>query len=433
MQRKGFLGIPLFGCLLATLGAGPPARRRSRAHPAVIRWGRGTGPPRRRLPLTSARPPAVSPPLMRTPARSGWPVSLTSRATSPGGQICRGSGRRRPSTCPSARARRSGPSGHSRAEVQFDDGSLLRLGADAVVTLQTLYSDSQGEFTELRLSQGLASLALPHAKSVFQVDTLTASLKVAGPARFRVGAAPGTEVAVRQGKVNLEDAQGKTFLEAGDYINITDPKAAFNIQDFPTEDGWDQFSDERDGAMAQGTQDKNLSSRRAWWPATWTTTASGRATPVTAMSGCPPNPRPGGPTTTATGSGSNRSAGPGWRRAVGLGTLPLRLLGPPVRRLGLVPRSAHSILVARRRRLRRLRWRYRLGAAASLRDSLPVVLLGRLRRRKLVPVLLHRRLRQLRLRRPRLLRTAPVGQRLLQPRDQHHKRYQCLQRSRRLS
>ena len=152
-------------------------------------------------------------------------------------------------------------SGHSRAEVQFDDGTLLRLGADAVVTLQTLYSDSQGEFTELRLSQGLASLTVPHGKSVFQVDTLTASLKAAGPARFRVGASPGTEVAVRQGKVNLEDAQGKTFLEAGDYTDIVDPKAAFDIQDLPAEDGWDQFNDQRDQAMAEGTQDKNLSSQ----------------------------------------------------------------------------------------------------------------------------------------------------------------------------
>ncbi|MBV9852227.1 MAG: FecR domain-containing protein [Armatimonadetes bacterium] len=152
-------------------------------------------------------------------------------------------------------------SGHSRAEVQFDDGSLLRLGADAVVTLETLYSDSQGEFTELRLSQGLASLTLPHAKSIFQVDTPDASLKADGPARFRVGARPGTEIAVRAGKVNIQDAQGKTFLEAGDYIDITDPKAPFDIQDLPAEDGWDKFNDERDRVMAQGTQNKNLSSQ----------------------------------------------------------------------------------------------------------------------------------------------------------------------------
>src|SRR5262245_11651384 len=33
-----------------------------------------------------------------------------------------------------------------RAEIQFDDGSLIRLGNGAVATLQTLYSDSDGEF-----------------------------------------------------------------------------------------------------------------------------------------------------------------------------------------------------------------------------------------------------------------------------------------------
>ena len=257
-------------------------------------------------------------------------------------------------------------SGHSRAEVQFDDGSRLRLGADAVVTLETLYSDAQGEFTELRLSQGLASLTLPHAKSVFQVDTLTASLKAAGPARFRVGASPGAEVVVRAGKVTLEDAQGKTFLEAGDYIDVTDPKAAFDIQDAPAADGFDRFAEERDQAMDEGQQDKHLSPQEALVAGNLDDYGQWRDDPPTATSGCPPNRRPGGLTMPATGSGWNRSAGPGWGRAVGLGAVPLRHLGPRRLRLGLVSRPAHPILVARRGGLRRFRRRHRLGAPVSV-------------------------------------------------------------------
>src|SRR3569833_259825 len=48
--------------------------------------------------------------------------------------------------------------GSGRAEVQFDDGSYLRRGDAAVATLQSLYSEQNGEFTEVRLNDGLASL-----------------------------------------------------------------------------------------------------------------------------------------------------------------------------------------------------------------------------------------------------------------------------------
>ena len=49
---------------------------------------------------------------------------------------------------------------HARAELTFDDGSVLRLGAGAVATFQALYSDADGEFTEIKVVDGLASLRL---------------------------------------------------------------------------------------------------------------------------------------------------------------------------------------------------------------------------------------------------------------------------------
>jgi hypothetical protein len=52
-----------------------------------------------------------------------------------------------------------------RAEIQFDDGSLLRLGNDALVTLQTLHSEANGEYTALQLHSGLISLRLRHEDS----------------------------------------------------------------------------------------------------------------------------------------------------------------------------------------------------------------------------------------------------------------------------
>src|SRR5579862_2645674 len=58
-----------------------------------------------------------------------------------------------------------------RVELQFDDGSDLRLGSGGVATLQTLFSDSQGEFTEIKMTDGLGSLDLRTDHSIYQIDT----------------------------------------------------------------------------------------------------------------------------------------------------------------------------------------------------------------------------------------------------------------------
>lgn len=96
----------------------------------------------------------------------------------------------------------------SRAELQFDDGTILRLGAGALATLQTLYSDADGAFTGIRMTEGLASLNLRHKLSVYQVDTPYASMKAVGPAKVRVGVGESVEIAVREGKATVEGRNG---------------------------------------------------------------------------------------------------------------------------------------------------------------------------------------------------------------------------------
>ncbi len=68
-----------------------------------------------------------------------------------------------------------------RAEIQFDDGTRVRLGTGTVATLQTLYSDARGEFTEIKLNSGLASFTLKSKLSTYQIDTPLSSVKAVGP------------------------------------------------------------------------------------------------------------------------------------------------------------------------------------------------------------------------------------------------------------
>jgi len=137
-----------------------------------------------------------------------------------------------------------------RAEIQFDDGSLLRLGHGAVVTLQTLYSDSNGEFTEVQLNQGLIALRLHHADSQFQIDTSYASVKASGPSKIRVGVADGVEIAVQDGSASILGASDNVTMRPGDYLFLNNPDSSFNIESTPDPDSWDRWNSDRDRGLS---------------------------------------------------------------------------------------------------------------------------------------------------------------------------------------
>ena len=143
-----------------------------------------------------------------------------------------------------------------RAEVQFNDGSLLRLGSNAVATLQTLYSDADGEFTEIKLTDGLATLRLKHDHSVFQIDTPLVSINSVGPARLRVSArSDGVDVGVKVGAATVQGERGKASLKAGDYLDLANADAPFAVRALPRDNSWEQWNDERDAALAAADTD----------------------------------------------------------------------------------------------------------------------------------------------------------------------------------
>jgi hypothetical protein len=143
-----------------------------------------------------------------------------------------------------------------RAEIQFDDGSLIRLGHGAVVTLQTLYSDSSSEFTEVQLNQGLIAMRLHHGDSQFQVDTSYASVKASGPAKIRVGVADGVEVAVQGGSASILGAADNVTMHPGDYLFLDNPNSSFNIESTPDADSWDRWNSDRDRGLSDADTDQ---------------------------------------------------------------------------------------------------------------------------------------------------------------------------------
>ena len=141
-----------------------------------------------------------------------------------------------------------------RVEIRFDDGSLLRLGNDAVATLQTFSSNDQGEFTRIKLLSGLATLVPKVEYSTYQIDTPFNSITANGPARVRIGVANSVEVGVRSGRATVEGGSaGKATLYAGDFVSVRAADTAYNTRNLPAGDTWERWNDERDHIVSRET------------------------------------------------------------------------------------------------------------------------------------------------------------------------------------
>jgi len=132
-------------------------------------------------------------------------------------------------------------SNNSRCELQFDDGSYLDMGRGAVVTLSSLYSDADGEYTEIGVRDGTVALRLRKAPSVYQVDTPFVSVDASGPARFRVDTDNGVRVALREGKCVVEGDKGKAALVSGNYLDLPTDQDPYEVRALPPHDPFDDW------------------------------------------------------------------------------------------------------------------------------------------------------------------------------------------------
>jgi len=150
----------------------------------------------------------------------------------------------------------------SRAEIQFDDGSRLWLATGAIVTLRSLYSDSDGEFTQLTLRRGTMGLSPRNARSVYEVDTPFVSVNAAGPSRFRVDATYGVQVREREGRVTVRGARGKATMDPGDYLYLRSANDPYDLGRVPRPDAFDNWS----SGLYEHEQRYRLSPNRRYVP-----------------------------------------------------------------------------------------------------------------------------------------------------------------------
>ncbi len=128
----------------------------------------------------------------------------------------------------------------ARTEIQFDDGSKLRLES-GVITLTRLYSDSQGEYTQITIRSGDASLRITKAPSVYQIDAPFATVDASGFSRIRINADNGMRASVMQGSAVVQDGNGKITLNADTSCRLASAHDALVSQPLPAQDSFDSW------------------------------------------------------------------------------------------------------------------------------------------------------------------------------------------------
>lgn len=141
-------------------------------------------------------------------------------------------------------------SDHSFAEVQFENGSTVRLGELSKLGFSQLAMDSQGnKLNRLLFEQGYATFhVIPEHGDVYTVSADGATLTPKGKSKFRTDFDQDRlRVEVFDGAVDAASSSGSARL-GKDKVLEFDPQttAAFNVQRGIEKDAWDKWTEARD-------------------------------------------------------------------------------------------------------------------------------------------------------------------------------------------
>jgi hypothetical protein len=137
----------------------------------------------------------------------------------------------------------------SRAELQFDDGSAMRMGGGALASMRRMYSDRHGEYTHVELQSGIATLRTRNRYSQYVVDTPRTSIEEFGPGDVRIGVADNqdVEVACREGETILQGDPGERTLRPNDCAYINDGSQGYYVEHAALQpDPFDQYCAQRE-------------------------------------------------------------------------------------------------------------------------------------------------------------------------------------------
>jgi hypothetical protein len=135
----------------------------------------------------------------------------------------------------------TGPQG--RAEIEFDEGSVLRLAESTDIQFLSL----KEEIIQIRILTGLSSLTV--ASSIeFEMDTPAAAFIVLsnGSYRFDTKDNGDTDAIVRKGELEAVSHRFVHRIASGERMFVTaDENSSYNISSYNGRDAWDEWNDRR--------------------------------------------------------------------------------------------------------------------------------------------------------------------------------------------
>jgi hypothetical protein len=153
----------------------------------------------------------------------------------------------------------------ARAEIQFDDGTAVRIAENTNLDLLALETG----WIQVQLTLGVASFTIPESSrtagttSILEIDTPQATAQANPPAVFRVDVAEdgSTEIKVRDGEVDLNRDEEPVVIFQGQRVAIEGGDApSFVLETAPEPDEWDQWTEDRDALLARARSREHLPS-----------------------------------------------------------------------------------------------------------------------------------------------------------------------------
>ena len=137
----------------------------------------------------------------------------------------------------------------SRAEVQLDYATILRLAAQT----QARIGDLSRNRIQVQVSQGYANVTMfQGSEAEIELDTPNVSIRPLKNGRYRVevNSDSETNVVVREGEAEVSTAQGSTTVRQGELITIRgtdDPE--YKVSEASSSDDWDEWNRSRDNVI----------------------------------------------------------------------------------------------------------------------------------------------------------------------------------------
>jgi len=150
-----------------------------------------------------------------------------------------------------------------RTEIEFDDGSYVRLASNSVLEIQQLDQTDNGRYTQIFLSQGLGYFNIRQSyNDTFRVTTPSLAADVFnGGARYRLSVDDRNDLTVFGGQVQVDTHAGNVAVRTNELFSLANTDTSqYYLGRAPARDDWDRWNFDRDNYLTRATSNQYLPS-----------------------------------------------------------------------------------------------------------------------------------------------------------------------------